>query len=578
MKIGCRILVISALACLSAGMSAQNLDPTVVVSREYEGKLMEVHKPKLEMAVPDSVLRFDLDFDYSVSDRPYKGAYDFSPYILDMRPAPAKYESGILYLNAGAGYQLRPEFDLVWSPVMKKPSFRMNVFAHHRSYIGRYQDIAPVESDGAVVFEPAGKDMVWNGMEMFNRAGFDGRVDWKKGTLGFDAGYYGIYQQDMTGTSGSRSFNAFDASLAIKSKDSRDASFGYDVKLDYRYGNDARISPEIAPLSENIFGLEASLVLPLKKAGRLRIDVDSDLVGYGGCFNAAASLVSLTPHYVRLGKTWDIDLGVRLSAVLRDKNMTDMYQDRIQVIYPDFRVGLKAIPSIYIYAAVTGGPELETYSSLLASDSRVNPSYLLLSPGMLDMTDNSVKAEAGIEGRITTRFTYAVRGGYSRFDNAPLSAVCFDGGMYCPGIAYSSYSKLFAALDCRLETERLDFAASAGYSHFMTTGETEGFLPSAFVADASFRYNWMKRIYAGVTCEVASARRGYIRMPGSDAVSYVNASVPGYVDLGVNLEYVFSRRLSCWIKGWNLLGMTVQRSIFYAEKGPGFTVGVCFNM
>ena len=66
--------------------SAQNLDPTVEVNRSYEGKLMEVHKPMLEMAVPDSVLRFDLDFDYEVFDNPYKGAYEFKPYTMELQP------------------------------------------------------------------------------------------------------------------------------------------------------------------------------------------------------------------------------------------------------------------------------------------------------------------------------------------------------------------------------------------------------------------------------------------------------------------------------------------------------------
>ena len=62
---------------------AQNLDPTVEVNRDYEGKLLIVHKPILDMAVPDSVYKFDLDFDYSVTDTPYKGAYEFVPYSLE---------------------------------------------------------------------------------------------------------------------------------------------------------------------------------------------------------------------------------------------------------------------------------------------------------------------------------------------------------------------------------------------------------------------------------------------------------------------------------------------------------------
>ena len=107
-------LVLAAIAALP--VSGQNLDPTVEVSRAYEGKLMEVHKPQLKMAVPDSVLRFDLEFDYSVSESPYKGAYEFSPYTLDMKPSPTIRDINSFYLKAGAGYQLHPALDLLLTP------------------------------------------------------------------------------------------------------------------------------------------------------------------------------------------------------------------------------------------------------------------------------------------------------------------------------------------------------------------------------------------------------------------------------------------------------------------------------
>ena len=50
-----RYMTILAAAMFSLAAAAQNLDPTVVVSRAYEGNLVEVHKPALEMSVPDSV-------------------------------------------------------------------------------------------------------------------------------------------------------------------------------------------------------------------------------------------------------------------------------------------------------------------------------------------------------------------------------------------------------------------------------------------------------------------------------------------------------------------------------------------
>ena len=80
------LIVLLTIAAASFVAQAQDIDPTVEVSRVYEGKLIEVHKPSMEMAVPDTAYRFDLDFDYSVFDSPFRGSYEFNPYAMDMRP------------------------------------------------------------------------------------------------------------------------------------------------------------------------------------------------------------------------------------------------------------------------------------------------------------------------------------------------------------------------------------------------------------------------------------------------------------------------------------------------------------
>lgn len=132
------IISFAILAATVFTAAAQNLDPTVEVSRKYEGKLMDVHKPDMEMAVPDSVHRFDLDFDYSVFDNPYKGSYEFNPYTMDMKPESRKTSPAQFYMNVGAGYTLHPTLDVLWSPVLTGP-FKVDVYGSNRSYIGDYR-------------------------------------------------------------------------------------------------------------------------------------------------------------------------------------------------------------------------------------------------------------------------------------------------------------------------------------------------------------------------------------------------------------------------------------------------------
>ena len=169
MKIQHTITVL-VFSVLCGGLSAQNLNPTVSVSREYQGKLMEVSKPAVKMAVPDSLTEFNLKFDYSVFENPYKGSYDFKPYNMDMRPDAEPYSGRKFYLKAGAGWRLRPELDLVWEPSLGK-RFRMDVYASHHSFIGNYDRI----SYDANTLCKSGE--TWKGYDMDTRAGVRGRAD-----------------------------------------------------------------------------------------------------------------------------------------------------------------------------------------------------------------------------------------------------------------------------------------------------------------------------------------------------------------------------------------------------------------
>ena len=54
--------------------------------------------------------------------------------------------------------------------------------------------------------------------------------------------------------------------------------------------------------------------------------------------------------------------------------------------------------------------------------------------------------------------------------------------------------------------------------------------------------------------------------------------IPGYADLGISLEYRFSRSFSVWIHGGNLLDMAVQTVPLHAESGINFTGGICLNL
>ena len=81
----------------------------------------------------------------------------------------------------------------------------------------------------------------------------------------------------------------------------------------------------------------------------------------------------------------------------------------------------------------------------------------------------------------------------------------------------------------------------------------------------------------GADCAFSSRRKGSI-VNLLDDKAVMDAYIPGYVDLGVYSEVAVTRMLSFWIRGGNLLNMTIQHNPLYAEKGVNFTVGICLNL
>ena len=584
------LIAIAALAA-SYSLAAQDLDPTVVVRRAYEGKLMEVHKPQMEMQVPDSVTRFDLDFDYSVFDKPYMGAYEFNPYVLTMQPASAVQNPKQLYLRAGAGYTLHPVFDLVWTVPFKK-AFRMDVYGTHRSYVGGYRVFRPeLPAEGPAVIDrwvQSGGDRAYrNGYDLETRAGVDGSYDWKSGAVDFDASYYGIASKDFVKA---RHYDALDIRAGVASKSLEDAYFKYDVDVRYRYGADVmQYAGSDMRLDEHIFGVEAVLGQVMHRpegVHKVLFDVGMDLAAYGHpVYSTVAGEFHIVPHYVlQYGQRLIVDAGVRLAKVMRSDSPEGVFSAKEQIVYPDVTVTYDAVPQyIRLYTHIGGGNRMNSYSSVLEKNH-----YFDLTSGhgiwpLMDFTVERVSAVLGIKGR-AGKLTYGLYGGYASYANALLDALviarpfAMDSPEYLSGMGYSSYQKAFAGINWGLRTESVKFDGSVEYTYAYDLKNPDGlFAPAAFSGDVAFEYNWSRRIYAGVDCMFSTGRKGsLIDLLNDNAVH--DAIIPGYADLGVYLEYAPSHILSVWARGGNLLNMTIQHSPAYAERGVNFTVGVCLNL
>ncbi len=585
-----RLFTILILLPAAICASAQDIDPTVEVSRTYQGKMMEVHKPMISMQIPDSVMQFDLDFDYSVFDSPYKGTYEFNPYLQDMKPHPAAWTGRRLFLRAGAGYPLHPVFDFVWSPDLKG-RFRMSAYATHRSYVGRYRSITPVldESSGDISLGSPSGDASgsngWKGYDLLTTAGVEGRLGWDKGEFTFDAGYRGLATKDSLLT---RGYNAFTAGLRVRSSESRDRYFLYDVAADYMYGADNLEYTGFAGsrgLSGHEFSLSSAFGPVFSRSQRLTVGLGLDMVSYSRAFGTTAGKVSVSPKYTFAKGRWNLGLGLVFSAMFsggEDGLLPAQNTERGQYVYPDINISYDVIRDyMRIYALVGGGESIGRYSSMLEKGHFIHPLFTLMAgTPLIDNTVERISASLGIRGNIASRFSYDLRAGYRNFASAPVYAVLSSSGASVdspsPALGYTGMQIFYASLDYGWSSA--DFSLDGNFTYRHSDLSSDGvlpagygtwmsfFRPAAFSGDVRALYNWRSRIYAGADCGFSLARESALCL------------MDGYADVGIYLEVRTARLFSFWIRGGNLLNMTVQHMPMYADSGINFTAGICLNL
>ena len=587
-----KIYLVSAAMLMTAAVSfGQNFNPTVEVTNTYQGNASEVHKPLLGMNVPDSLLRFDLDFDYEVFEKPYQGAYSFKPYMLNMRPAKDAWRGRQLYLKAGAGYTLHPQFEFVYSPEQSGP-FQMSVYASHKSYFGNYHEIKPELQDGLYRMKKSGGK--FGGYDALTSAGFDGRYNWDRTILSFGIGYYGLAAKDSVM---SRSYNAFDFNARVRSNNDSESYFLYDIGLRGRVANDGLDYKSFSfpdgvtvdKQNENWVLLDGLVGPVVNNSRSILVGFEAESASYSRFYDGNIGRVALIPSYRFKSGRWNLNLGVKLEFMFRNDADTlsfgKMGGGKGQIVYPDAHISFAVGGNVALYADATGGSRLNTYSSQISENHHLNPSFLvapvyeLITP-LVDNTVEKVNARIGVRGSAASSFQFDVNGGVGLYGNALMESGLFTaGGDLVPALAYSDYNLIYANALVGLRTGRVKIDADfryRGVSFPDNDALNLGFTLPKYSGGVRASYDISSRLYAGINVEAASWRDGKCASVASEDI--LDVRVPGYVDLGVNCGYKFNRKLELWLESGNLLCQTIQRNPLYAEKGLWVTAGVSLNL
>ena len=584
------ILATALAAAVTALAYGQNLNPTVEVTNAYQGGASSIAKPAQQMAVPDSVTRFNLDFDYSVFEKPYQGAYEFTPYYVQLKPTPKPSTTEKFYLRTGAGFTLHPELDLVWTPIMKE-KFRMSVYATHQSYFGRFHDFALGKAqDGIIPVTPDGK---MGGYLADTKAGLDGVFNWDGGLASLDLGFRNRMADDAYHY---QKMSGLEAKARVRSLPSDEPHLLYDAAIDYSFlgGDLSSLGWNKKDFRESKFALDGDFGPVLDADHRILVGVNLDLARYMGGFDGYTGRMALTPKYQFNLDRWRFSLGAKLSWLIYSEefNLWDKdFQHKSGFIYPDVHVDFHLLDDrLILQTSATGGDRFNTLSGQFFSHPF---SY----DAQYGHSVERVRAMIGARGNIASRFRYDLQGGYARWTYAPVEGMVSylvsypapgsDSGtlqpaetverqVLRPSLVEKGFNLLFVDLDYGWKSESVTVDGKLSYRH-TNISDSGAFAPAAFTGYIRPAYNYGERMKGGLDVAWSTGRKASFTTKSETGEVTNVYRVPGWVDLGVFAEYRFTHRFGFWAKGGNLLNQVVQRTPLHAEAGMYFTAGIVLN-
>ena len=585
-----RVIIAAALLLCGAAISAQNLNPTVQVTNAFKGTDLAGEKLTVPMAVPDSLLKFDWDFNYSVFDNPYKGAYEFTPYLIEMRPDPVPYDGHKFYLRAGAGYSLHPELQAMFNPSVGK-NFTLSIYDDLTGYWGNYWEIQPIRIKQPNIYRAHQID-TFGGDRFDNRFGAAARYDAAKAVVSFDGslGYLHSSQSDLAAHSALRPSASLDIASRFSSPLSLGVRLSYSGTMDNVYGrcyvSGSPVKEIDSRMTEHDLGVQGAVSYGFASYHAFRLGASfGRIMSSWESKDGHTSHLTASPSYRFSNGRFSAALGVKMSLIrpdfgpgkrVEETETADTYKSR--KLYPDASLRLELIPeALAVDAKVTGGSYFNTYSSYLESNNFLSASLSEQYMSQLgDVTVNTFDASLGFSGRVKSKVQFAARAGYGRYYNSPMEGIqrLYQGQPFFMEYDLSNYDLMYADAEGSWHSDALDASFHMRLQEAVFSAVTTAFTLPKFVGSAAVTYNWHKRIYAGVGAEWMTDRI-YDGDGEFALVKGFTCEVPGWVDLSANLEYRFSRKMSFWAKGGNLLGQTIMRNYGVAEKGPYATLGIC---
>ena len=580
----------------------QKIDPTVEVEKEFDGKMTNIVKGPLNTYIPDSLLSFNLNFNYSIFDKPYKDLYEFTPLQSARLQGAAEEKYPVFMAKAGIGFPLAPIAEIYFQPQLGKSS-RLSLKAFFDGYYGK-NNIVGTNYESNMAQKLA--DARVAAPDHTLGAGANYGYNWQNGffTLGVDytnnyCTYYGFSEEKWLEAAAlgaatddrgymksnySHTYNQFTTSASVGSIDSyyRRAKFNYLANISFQNTSDKFYGINI---NENLFAVNGFISPALNRFSRLSIEFNSEnmLQNMKPLHNAGYGIFDIVPTLTWNKGRWSLKAGVKLSGKYKNgKEMddADKYHSYIFAV-ADFSYNIVK-DNLWIYANIDGGNRLNSYSSILKENKWINPLTEFKASSMPLIVNGGIKGKVINKLGYNAYVKYAVHKGLLQYAYLPWNSN--DAQHNTLSAVYGNCNEFTVGAAINWKSKEFEGGAAAEYSNYTDCKKSTlefkhkpfGYAPLKLTLHGT--YNYIERFYAGVAVEYRSKCDSYW---GSNLVFNPNLQGEGqtyymksYVNLSVDLRYAINRNFSLFANGQNLLNSQIQHLPNYLEKGINLAVGL----
>ena len=566
-----RILSIFSLLFVLLPLRAQVA--TVEVSRPYDVNLDGIQKPAIPVYVDDSLHRFDVQFDYSIFNRPYSDLYDFTPYETIQLATVGANRTPFVFGRFGAQYVpgdrgIMPAGEL-YLQTKPKNGFCSGLYGRHNSFFG---DLGRGFS----------ADPILQTARMQNTVGGDLTYDWATGELMFDVKYDSDRYQYTAEDPWERSLhrnNSLTAAVNLNSAQKEENTVYYDVTFSYRNTfkafttADIYRSPDTTRLREGFLKVNGYVGASFEKH-RIYVDMNIEYASYSGVHDFNIGVVEFSPIYQLNLKRLKAKLGVKFGSrygILGEIEEPGLDLSARSSIFPDFDIRYTIIDkALWAHAVVTGGNDLNPYSRMIDDCPIVLPTC------RMDFGSRPLDATLTLESVISGRLGIELETNYKIYRNKMIFTPVYYGFNMTQMLpSYRNVDQFSVQGQVIWRSQDLTLGGRLRYASYKDSYErtvvTE--MPK-LTGDAFVRYNYRERLIAQLECTWRSATSGNINIADDIVDRY---QVPSILDVDLNVNYLINKYITVFGKVGNLLNHRNQYMPLYLEPGRNFGGGICLN-